>query len=213
MIDNPLRVGSTSSAPVVQTGDGGSSPTSTLQFVIKRSDHATCKPFIEKWHYSRCVPRGKNIFFALYHGDEIYAVILYGWGVNPYQARFLKVDRVFELKRMCRSEPRLDGFPLSRLIAISLRMLRATEDPQCIVAFSDPEQGHEGIVYKGAGFLRHGETNAEWHVVGKDGIMKHRRVAYRYSKRKGCTIAQAREALGLTRVQTLPKIRWVKYIT
>lgn len=209
----PLRADSTTAVcPATQSGDGGSIPTSALQFHVSLTDYKIAKSFIERWHYSACVPKGKNIFYALHRDAELYAIILYGIGVNPYQARFLKVDRVLEIKRMCRSEPRLDGFPLSRLIAISLKMLRKTHDPQCVVAFADPEQGHEGTVYKAAGFTRHGETNAEWHVVDAGGVKRHRRYAYRYAKRNGVTIAQAREALGLTRSRTLPKIRWVKYL-
>lgn len=197
-----------------QPGNGGSNPTSALQFLIHPVSYAIAKPFIERWHYSRCIPKGKNICYGLYAAAELYAVIVYGIGVNPYQARFLKVDRVLEIKRMCRSEPPLPGFPLSRLIALTTRFICRDHPPapQCIVAFADPEHGHEGTVYKATGFTRHGETNPEWHVVGTDGVKRHRRYAYRYSRRKGCSIAEARMALGLTRVQTLPKIRWVKYL-
>lgn len=207
----PLRAdSSTVEHSTHQSRDGGPNPTSALQFVIHPIDHPTARAFVEQWHYSRCLPTGKNIPFGLYHGPDLYAVIVYGIGVNPYQARFLGVERVLEIKRMCRSEPPREGFPLSRLIALTIRMVKREHDPQCIVAFADPEQGHEGTVYKAAGFERHGLTNAEWHVVGADGVKRHRRYAYRYARRNGCTIAEARKVLGLTRVQTAPKIRWVK---
>ncbi len=113
---------------------------------------------------------------------------------------------------MCRVEPRLD-YQLSRFIAVTTRFIRREYNPQCIVAFADPEHGHEGTVYKASGFTRHGETNAEWHVVDKDGKKRHRRYPFRYARRHGCTIGEARTLLGLTRVQTKPKIRWVKMLT
>lgn len=207
----PLRAGSSNGeCPAHQRGDGGSNPTPALQFFIRPVDYHTAKPFIEQWHYSGCIPKGKNICYGLYHGDDLYAVIVYGIGVNPYQARFLGVERVLEIKRMCRSEPAREGFPLSRLIALTTRFVRREHDPQCIVAFADPEHGHEGTVYKAAGFERHGLTNAEWHVVDVNGVKRHRRYAYRYARRNGCSIAEARTALGLTRSQTAPKIRWIK---
>ena len=202
--------GATIARPTTQSGDGGSTPTSALHFVIKPITHAIAKPFIERWHYSGCIPTGQNICYGLYHGEELYAAIVYGIGVNPYQARFLGVERVLEIKRMCRSEPPREGFPLSRLIALTTRFVRKVHDPQCIVAFADPEHGHVGTVYKAAGFERHGLTNAEWHVIDKDGVKRHRRYAYRHAKRNGCTIAESRVALGLTRSQTAPKIRWIK---
>lgn len=196
-----------------QPGSGGSAPTLAHQFVIKPIDHKTARPFVEQWHYSKCLPTGKNICYGLFEGEtDLHAVIVYGIGVNPYQARFLGVERVLEIKRMCRSEPPR-GYQLSRFIAITLRFIRREHDPQCIVAFADPEQGHEGTVYKASGFERHGMTNAEWHVIDKNGVKRHRRYAYRYAKRNGCTIAQARDMLGLTRIQTLPKIRWIKRLT
>lgn len=195
----------------LQPGDGGANPTSALhsRFHIRPVDHRTAKAHVKQWHYSRLLPKGKNIPFGLYDGAELYAVIVYGIGVNPYQARFLGVNRVLEIKRMCRTEPRRP-YPLSRLIAITLRFVRKDHQPECVVAFADPEEGHEGTVYAAAGFQRHGLTNAEWHVVDKDGVKRHRRYAYRYAKRNGCTIAAAREQLGLTRSQTQPKIRWIK---
>jgi hypothetical protein len=207
-----LGAGSTNEVrPTHQPGDGGSNPTSALQFVIRPVDHGTAKSFIEKWHYSKCIPTGKNILYGLYAGESLYAVIVYGIGVNPYQARFLGVRSVLEIKRMCRSEPPL-GYQLSRFIAITLRFVRKDYDPDCIVAFADPEQGHEGTVYSASGFARHGMTNAEWHVIGEDGVKRHRRYPFRYAQRNGCTIAEARERLGLKRIQTLPKIRWVKML-
>lgn len=143
--------------------------------------------------------------YGLFYGDKLYAVIVYGIGVNPYQARFLGVKRVLEIKRMCRSEPRLD-FPLSRFIAISSRMVRKQFPYDCLYAFADPDQGHEGVVYKASGFTLHGMSNPEWHLMGNDGIKRHRRFAFRYARRKGIPLSQARDELGLKRVQTPPQV-------
>lgn len=210
--DSNQRVGSINvERPANQSGGGGSTPTPTLHFRIDPVDHKTAKAFVEQWHYSKCLPTGKNICYGLFASGVLYAVIVYGIGVNPYQARFLGVRSVLEIKRMCRSEPPLN-YPLSRFIAITLRFIRREYNPECIVAFADPEHGHEGTVYKASGFTRHGTTNAEWHVIDKDGNKRHRRYPFRYARRNGCTIADARERLGLKRVQTLPKIRWVKYL-
>lgn len=192
---------------------GGSIPTSSLQrFIINKIEHKTAKEWIEKWHYSHRIPTGKNISYGLYDNGDLYAVIIYGIGVNAYQAKFLGVDSVLEIKRMCRSEPPIKEYPLSRFIAITLRMVRKEHPCQCIVAFADPEQGHEGTVYKASGFVMHGKTNAEWHLVDGDGNKRHRRFAFRHSRRNGISIKESRDALGLERIQTKPKYRWVKYL-
>jgi hypothetical protein len=187
---------------------GGSNPTSSLHFHIAGLQHKEAKAFVEKWHYSHRIPTGKNICFGLWCGDELYAVIVYGIGVNPYQAKFLNVDSVVEIKRMCRSEPK-KPYELSRFIRLSTKMAKKLMEFQAVVAFADPEQGHEGTVYKATGFKHEGYTNAEWHLVGDDGEKRHRRYAYRKARRDGISTAEARAALGMKRVKTEPKHRWV----
>lgn len=191
--------------------EGGSIPTPPLQFTIKPIEHKVAKNWVETWHYSKRMPTGKNINYGLFAGEDLYAVIVYGIGVNPYQAKFLGVDKVIEIKRMCRSEPARKEYPLSRFIALTSKMVLKEFVYECIVAFADPEQGHEGTVYKASGFKMHGLTNAEWHLVDKNGEKRHRRFAFRHSRRKGISLAESRKELGLTRVKTKPKYRWIRY--
>ncbi len=35
-------------------------------FDIRPIVHSIAKPFIERWHYSGCIPTGKNICYGLY---------------------------------------------------------------------------------------------------------------------------------------------------
>jgi hypothetical protein len=193
--------------PLFQGERGGSTPTSAL-FRIREISHKLAKEWVETWHYSKRMPTGKNLCYGLFVNGSLYAVIVYGIGVNPYQASSLGVKSVLEIKRMCRSEPRL-AYPLSRFIAISLRFVLKIFPAECIVAFADPQHGHEGTVYKASGFTRHGLTNAEWHLVGPDGEVRHRRFAFRHARRNGISLDESRKALGLERVKTVPKIRWV----
>lgn len=187
--------------------DGGANPTSPLHFRITSIQHKQAKAFVEKWHYSHRIPTGKNISFGLWLGEELYAVIVYGIGVNPYQAKFLGVQSVIEIKRMCRSEPK-KTYELSRFIRLSLKMARGLMHFDGVVAFADPEQGHEGTVYRATGFTHKGFTNPEWHLIGEDGEMRHRRYAFRMARRNGITVAEARNQLGMKRVKTEPKHRW-----
>jgi len=197
--------------PLFQAGSGGSIPTSPLQFTIEPIGHYWAKKFVEKWHYSKRMPTGKNICYQLGNSKEVYAVIVYGIGVNPYQAKSLGVSSCLEIKRMCRTEPK-QKYELSRFISITIKMVTKEHNVDAIVAFADPEQGHEGIVYKASGFKHEGKTNPEWHLIDKDGNKRHRRLAFRYARRKNITIEQAREELGMERSITLPKHRWVRYI-
>ena len=192
----------------LQQEDGGSIPTSPLRFYIAPIAHRKARDFIEEWHYSHRMPTGKNICFGVFSGEKLYAVINYGIGVNPYQASFLGVKSVLEIKRMCRREPK-ENYELSRFIRLTLKMVRKKELIDAVVAFADPEQGHEGIVYKAAGFKHEGMSNAEWHLIGEDGVKRHRRYAYRLAKRKGISTKEARSVLKMKRIKSLPKHRWV----
>jgi hypothetical protein len=207
------RCGSSSTAEqsLFPAIDGGATPTLPLHFVIRPIGHLTAKNWVERWHYSGRIPTGKNINYGLYAGPELYAIIIYGIGVNPYQAAFLGVSSVVEIKRMCRREPRLD-YPLSRLIRLTMKMMRQQMPFDAVVAFADPEHGHEGTVYKAAGFEYRGVTNAEFHLEDKDGNRRHRRYAFRHARRNGIPIGDSRAVLGLARIRTAPKHRWVAMV-
>jgi hypothetical protein len=183
-----------------------------VKFEIQKIDHKTAKEWVEKWHYSHRMPTGKNISFGVFADENLYAVIVYGIGVNPYQAKFLKVNKVLEIKRMCRSEPPLYEYPLSKFISQTIKIVTKEFPCECIVAFADPEQGHEGTVYKASNFKLHGVTNPEWHLIDANGEKRHRRYAFRHSKRNGVSLAESRNLLGVQRIKTEPKYRWVRYL-
>lgn len=179
-------------------------------------EHHIAKPFIERWHYSNKVPTGKNIFFGCFIDNELYAVANYGIGVNSHQASFLKRvtgygdlsnDNLLELKRLCRREPREEKYYLSNFLSKCHKLLRV-KNYKYIVSFSDPMHGHSGGIYKASNFKHLGVTNAEYHVIDKDGVVRHRRYPYRYAERNGCSIQEARDILGLERFKTEPKDRW-----
>lgn len=203
---------SSAELPLFQAGNGGPHPTSSLHFDIRKISHDAARRWVLRWHYSRRMPTGKNICYGLHSENSLYAVIVYGIGVNPYQARFIGVSRVLEIKRMCRSEPPLN-YPLSRFIAITAKMVAKEFPYDCLIAFADPEQGHEGTVYKASGFVMHGMTNAEWHLEDNSGERRHRRFAFRHARRKGITLADSRKELGLRRVKTEPKYRWIRRVS
>ena len=172
------------------------------------------RPFIEKWHYSGCVPTGKNIFLGWYTRETLYAVANYGIGVNPYQASFLAREtgyevtkkNLLELKRLCRTEPIMEELPLTAFLSRCHKLLK--RDYSFIVSFSDPSHGHSGGIYRAANFTHLGVTNPEYHTVDKNGNIRHRRYYFRYARRKEITMEQAREELGLQRIKTMPKDRW-----
>ena len=182
---------------------------------LKKISLKEAKPFIEKWHYSKKVPTGKNIFFGWFIENELYAVANYGIGVNSNQASFLSKktgknitnSNLLELKRLCRKEPKVNTLPLTKFLSLCHKNLKK-DGYRYIISFSDPEHGHNGGIYKAANFIHLGKTNPEIHTIDKNGVKRHRRFPYRYAKRNNCSIEEARQALNLKKIKTLPKDRW-----
>lgn len=183
---------------------------------IKIIEHKIAKPFIEKWHYSKKVPRGRNIFFGVYVEDVLYAVVNYGDGVNTHQSSFVSdliqedifPEELLELKRLCRVEPRNDAVPLTKVLSICHKILRQ-RDYKIIIAFSDPAYGHTGGIYKAGNFLHVGQTREEVHYVDESGTIRHRRFPYKYAKSKGTTMKEAIKKLKLKPIKTPRKDRWL----
>lgn len=178
-------------------------------------------PFVEKWHYLHKMPSGKNYYYiwtipGFHYGlwDAIYAVAIYGINHNPYQARSLskltglEIDatKLLELRRLCRREPKIEELPLTAFLARCHRILKNYY--RYIVAYSDPEQGHNGGIYKAANFNYLGQTKPSYHVVDHKGRTIHRRSYSHYAKSKGLTLKQARKELGFTTIRKEPKDRW-----
>jgi len=187
---------------------------SDLQF--KKSSYWTAQAVVERWHYSRCMPTGKHVCFEWSCEEAPYVVAVYGNGVNPYQAAYLtKITGLqimntnyLELTRLARIEPKREDAPLTKFLSLCHRALRET-GIEWIVSFSDPEQAHTGGIYRAANFFPAGKTAPEWHLIDRDGNKHHRRLAYRHSRRNDMTVAQSREELGLLRVKTQQKQRWL----
>lgn len=170
---------------------------------------------VKRWHYSGCMPRGRNICFGLYRDSKLYAVAVFGNGVNSNQETYLAkvtglpvtLKNLVELKRLARSNPK-QKYPMTRFMAECHRVLKDENKIRYVISFSDPEQGHVGTLYKAANYIHIGKTNAEMHVVDRDGVRRHRLVAYRFAKQKDIPLVVARDQLGFTCVKTSPKDRW-----
>jgi hypothetical protein len=137
---------------------------------------------------------------------------------------------LLNLSRLCRvgTKEERGPVPMSRFLAVCrvlLRKHKMAKDAKGIISYSDPDtrynaRGHNGGLYKASGFMHLGQTAPEMHVVDKNGIIRHRRVAYKFMKsrnaqaeRKGLsipfpTLAAAREHLGFKPLKTPPRDRW-----
>lgn len=109
-----------------------------------------------RWHYSRSLPASKSVFLGVWEGQAFIGCVIFGYGANRNlaQAYGLTQTACCELTRVAL---RSHVTPVSRIIAISLRMLRAhCPGLRLIVSYADPAEGHHGGIYQAGGWIYDG---------------------------------------------------------
>lgn len=122
-----------------------------------------------RWHYSRSVPASKAVNVGVWEDGRFIGAIIYSWGSNrslgaPYGLAMT------ECAELCRVAIGQHVAPVSRMLAISVRMLhRQSPGLKLLVSFADPVQGHHGGIYQANGWLFCGTSSPsfEWRLDGK----------------------------------------------
>jgi hypothetical protein len=162
---------------------------------------------IERHHYTHSTPAAASRSFGVYlRGKLEGAAILTPGARNAH--RLLSAARrenVITLSRLWLSD-RLPKNAESRVLGIIVRVLRQEGRYKALVTFADPEAGHDGTIYRAAGFRYLGTTQAEA-VLVIDGRPVHRRsVASAYGSNHVGHLS--RTGVPATRLRTEPKHRY-----
>jgi hypothetical protein len=131
--------------------------------------HSDARHAVEKWHYSQTMPVSKCASIGVWENGKFIGVIVYSWGSNkdlgtPYG---LEATECVELVRVALTK---HLSPVSRILAISVRMLKKTSPGvRLLVSFADPVQGHHGGIYQAMGWIMSGRTapSTEWRLNGR----------------------------------------------
>lgn len=112
-----------------------------------------------RWHYSRTMPMNKSARIGVWEGGEFIGVIIYGLGASPSLGKPYGLG-IFEIAELTRVALRAHQHPVSRMLAISLRMIRkAFPKTRLIVSFADQRMDHHGGIYQATNWIYAGETN------------------------------------------------------
>ena len=154
------------------------------EFTIEAVHKKAVTPFIEKWHYSHYAGGIQHRqCFGLYSPDgnfglpRMIGVMIYGEPAMPDVSKKYWSDDpsiVIELNRLCC----IDDTPKnteSYFIGKTLRWLKQNTKYRVIISFADPNQGHEGIIYKATNFKHYGMTDKS-RAVMVDGERLHERM-------------------------------------
>jgi len=174
---------------------------------IELSDIKTVTPFIEKWHYSGTARSLKPKFvFALRrkHNGALVGTAVYG---QPCGATVEKVygKGTLELRRFClidQTRKNTESFFLGK----TLRVLKKIKAAPGIISYADPNEGHEGIIYKATNFKQMPKTIGNGnYVVWYEGQKYHMRQVYQ--KRKGIYIPSAVKLQALIKCGKAVRVR------
>lgn len=127
-----------------------------LQWVSNGAAKSACKA----WHYSGSFPACRSACVGVWESGQFIGAVVFGHGGNyragaPYG---LRIGDVVELTRVALNS---HTTPVSRIVAISLRMLRASSPGvRLVVSYADPAAGHVGGIYKAGGWVYVGQTPA-----------------------------------------------------
>ena len=128
----------------------------------------------EKWHYSKCIPGGKNRLIGVWEDGSYIGSVIFGHGINKNigKAFGLVQGEVIELVRVALSSHKA---PVTRIIKIALMLLKkANPGIHLIVSYADPMQGHEGTIYKAGNWYRLGRTPPSY-CFRISGELRHKR--------------------------------------
>lgn len=123
---------------------------------ILRIDWATyqaAKYACENWHYSKCTPKGKQIWIGAWEEERFIGIVAIGRSSTPYlgDAYGLSTTETAELTRVALNTHKT---PVSRIIAIALRWLKKQSPGiRLLVSLADSNHGHHGGIYQAGNWV------------------------------------------------------------
>ncbi len=141
----------------------------TMKPVLKIdwATHEAAKFACENWHYSKCVPKSKLVKIGAWENGTFIGVVIFGVGATADLVKKygLKMEQGCELVRIALKNHKT---PVSRIVAISLKLLRKTNPGlRMVVSFADPEHGHHGGIYQAGGWIYSGKSQSSDEYIYK----------------------------------------------
>ena len=144
-------------------------------------DHAAALYACRRWHYSGTLPGGKQVRVGVWEHGRFIGAVVFARGANrciggPFG---LSQSECCELVRVALTK---HDAPVSRIVAIAVRMLRCQSPGlRAIVSYADPDHGHHGGIYQAMGWVYTGTSNPQAPGMVVSGRRMHKRtVSSRY---------------------------------
>lgn len=143
--------------------DGGSTPTSPLQFRIQEGRFSDFADLLEKYHYkSSKIGGGISYNLVLVYNNRIFG----GITIGKMRHKDKYGEKAVELRRMV-LHPDCPKNTASYFLSKAIWWLKKYTDISTVYTFADQTVGHDGTCYKAANFEYVRDTAPTIHVLWK----------------------------------------------
>lgn len=191
--------------PLIQGENGGSHPTSPLQFKLMMVSRQAINPIIQRFHYSRSTDGVNGVWnFGLSDSREIIGGAIVGQPATPNVAEKYNQGgklKVAELRRfcLCDSAPKnTESYFLSKIAW----WMRKNTDIDLLISFADETYGHKGTIYKAANWREIGESAPEKKIEWRGKRYHRRALAQKNRPQQTAAIKAALESGEARMIQT-----------
>ena len=152
---------------------------------IKEVDSVDAIEFIQKYHYSKILPRITKKYLGFFIENDLCGVVTLGWGTQPLQTikKIFYNDNVtatdyLEIGKMC-FDPRFNSTSSFGSIVISMlvKWMKLNTDCKFLYTLADVIMGKCGYVYQASNFIYIGKFKTSVYMNTKTGEKIHPRSA------------------------------------
>lgn len=140
----------------------------------------------KNWHYSKSIPCGRKVAYAIFEENKFTGVIIYSLGANNNMAKSFNLlqGECVELTRIAMREHKN---PVSRYIALTLKMLKKQcKTVKMVVSYADKEnQNHNGAIYQASNWIYLGLSKCSDKQYFYKGHWTHNKTFCDMAQRKG----------------------------
>lgn len=126
---------------------------------INWATNESAKYACENWHYSKCLPIGKQVRVGVWESGRFIGALIFAPGACPELGKPYGLGK-YEVCELVRVALTTHKTPVSRIMAIGLKFLkRQSPNLRLVVSFADPNEGHHGGIYQATNWIFAGVTS------------------------------------------------------
>lgn len=155
-----------------------------MEITINEVDKETAIDFVQKYHYSKILPRLTKYYLGCFKNENLCGVITLGWGTQPLQTikklfykHTLITTNYIEIGKMCFLPTYNNGNFGSRVMKQLVKWLRCNTDYLFLYTLADGIMGKCGYVYQASNFIYIGKFKTSVYMDKLTGEKIHPRSA------------------------------------